>query len=130
MVDMIALLAEDAAAKGIKRAFLLASEGTIASGIYQDRFGAEGVEVVPAGDEMQERLREFIETVKQNKVDAAAKAAFTGFVRGLGERNVVLGCTELPLLVDGPVEGVELLDPMQAAIDYVVKAQAEAKRTV
>ena len=35
------------------RAFLMAGEGTIASGIYQDCFGAEGVEVVPAGEEMQ-----------------------------------------------------------------------------
>ena len=130
VVDMIALLAEDAAAKGIKRAFLLASEGTIASGIYQDRFGAEGVEVVPAGDAIQGRLREFIEVVKQNKVDAAAKAEFAAFVCELGEPCVILGCTELPLLIDGPVEGVELLDPMQVAINYVVRAQAEAKRPI
>lgn len=130
VVDMIALLAEDAAAKDIKRAFLLASEGTIASGIYQDRFGAEGVEVVPAGDAIQGRLREFIEVVKQNKVDAAAKAEFAAFVCGLGEPCIILGCTELPLLIDGPVEGVELLDPMQAAINYVVRAQAEAKQPI
>ena len=128
IVDMIALLARDAAAKGVGRAFLLASEGTIAAGIYQDRFGAEGLEVVPAGDEMQARLRDFIETVKQTRVDDAAKAEFAAFVRGLGEPNVILGCTELPLLVDGPVEGVELLDPMQAAIDYVVQVRADAKR--
>ena len=130
IVDMIALLAKDAAAKGIGRAFLLASEGTIASGIYQDRFGAEGLEVVPAGDEMQARLRDFIETVKQNRVDDTAKAEFAAFVRGLGEPDVILGCTELPLLVDGPVEGVELLDPMQAAIDYVVRVRADAKRPI
>lgn len=130
VVDMIALLAEDAAAKGIKRTFLLASEGTIASGIYQDRFGAEGVEVVPAGDAIQGRLREFIEVVKQNKVDTAAKAEFAAFVCELGEPCVILGCTELPLLIDGPVEGVELLDPMQVAINYVVRAQAEAKRPI
>ena len=129
VVDMIALLAEDAAAKGIMHAFLLASEGTIASGIYQDRFGAEGVEVVPAGDAIQGRLREFIEVVKQNKVDAAAKAEFAALLRGLGEPNVILGCTELPLLVNGPVEGVELFDPMQAAIDYVVRAQAKASQS-
>lgn len=75
-------------------------------------------------------LREFIEVVKQNKVDAAAKAEFAAFVCELGEHCVILGCTELPLLVDGPIEGVELLDPMQAAIDYVVRAQAEAKRPI
>ena len=128
IVDMIALLAKDAARKGVKRAFLLASEGTIASGIYQDRFGSEGVKVVPAGVDMQERLRDFIEVVKQNKVDDAAKAKFAQFVCGLGEPSVILGCTELPLLVDGPDEGMDLLDPMQAAIDYVARARSEAAR--
>lgn len=128
IVDMIALLASDAATRGVKRAFLLASEGTIASGIYQDRFGAEGVEVVPAGEEMQGRLRDFIEIVKQNKADEASKADFAEFIRGLGEPYVILGCTELPLLADCAIEGVHLLDPMQAAIDYVVKAHAEAER--
>lgn len=129
VVDMIALLAEDAADRGIERAFLLASEGTIASGIYQDRFGAESIEVMPASEEMQVRLRDFIEVVKQNKVDDAAKTEFAKYVRGLGESYVILGCTELPLLVDDSVEGVELLDPMQAAIDYVVRVQAEVARS-
>lgn len=128
IVDMIALLASDAATRGVKRAFLLASEGTIASGIYQDRFGAEGVEVVPAGEEMQGRLRDFIEIVKQNKADEPSKADFAEFIRGLGEPYVILGCTELPLLADCAIEGVTLLDPMQAAIDYVVKVHAEAGR--
>ena len=128
IVDMIALLASDAASRGVKRAFLLASEGTIASGIYQDRFGAEGVEVVPAGEEMQGRLRDFIEIVKQNKADETSKADFAEFVRGLGEPYVILGCTELPLLADCAIEGVTLFDPMQAAIDYVVKAHANVER--
>ena len=130
IVDMIALLAADTASRGVKRAFLLASEGTIASGIYQDRFGCEGVEVVPAGDGMQERLRGFIEVVKQSKVNNAAKAEFAAFVRELDEPIVILGCTELPLLADSPIEGVELLDPMQAAIDYVVRVGAEVKRPI
>ena len=123
---MIELLATDAERRGAGHVFLLASEGTIASGIYQDRFGGHGVEVVPAGDEMQVCLRGFIEAVKQNKVDDAVKGDFAEFVRGLGEPYVVLGCTELPLLVDGPIDGVELLDPMQAAIDYVARVRADS----
>lgn len=126
VVDMIELLAADAERRGAGHVFLLASEGTIASGIYQDRFGGHGVEVVPAGDEMQVCLRGFIEAVKQNKVDDAVKGDFAEFVRGLGEPYVVLGCTELPLLVDGPIDGVELLDPMQAAIDYVARVRADS----
>lgn len=128
IVDMIELLACSADSRGVKRAFLLASEGTIASGIYQDRFGGHGIEVVPASEAMQGELREFIETVKQNKVDAAVKKRFTEFVQGLGENNVILGCTELPLLVEGAIEDVKLYDPMQAAIDYVAQAYDRANQ--
>ena len=84
------------------------------------------MEVVPAGDEIQLLLRGFIEAVKQNKVDDAVKTEFAEFVRGLGEPYVVLGYNELPLLVDGPIDGVELLDSMQAAIDFVVKVRADS----
>lgn len=34
--------------------------------------------------------------------------------------RVILGCTELSLLADGPVEGAGLFYLIQAAIDYVV----------
>ena len=128
IVDMIELLAVDAAHLGVERVFLLASEGTNASGIYQNRFGRHGVQVVPAGDEMQVHLREFIEEVKQNTVDATVKREFAEFVRDLDVPYVVLGCTELPLLVDGSIDGVKLLDPMQAAIDHMVKVRADAAR--
>lgn len=49
---------------------------------------------------------------------------------GVGKRNVILGCAELSLLADGPIEGVKLFDPMQAAIDYVVKVRVDVVRTV
>ena len=51
------------------------------------------------------------------------KHDFSDYIDSTGCTSVVLGCTELPLLVSDPkIDG--LLDTMQAAIDYVVnKAQ-------
>ena len=128
IVDMIDLLACDAAARGVNGAFLLASEGTIASGIYEDRFGARGIEVEPADEVIQARLRDFIEAVKQNQVTAEVMADFAAFVCGLGKADVILGCTELPLLVGpGGIDGVALWDPMQAAIDLLVREVKKSK---
>lgn len=120
VVDMIDLLAQSAKAQGIENAFLLASEGTIASGIYQDRFSRYGISVQCADDSDQVRLREFIEAVKQDKITDDVKHDFSDYIDSIDCSPVILGCTELPLLVSDPnTDG--LLDPMQAAIDYAVK---------
>lgn len=44
-LSLIELLAQSAKAQGIEKAFLLASEGTITSGIHQDRFSRYGISV-------------------------------------------------------------------------------------
>ena len=68
----------------------------------------------------QVRLREFIEAVKQDEITDDVKDDFSDYIDSIDCGPVVLGCTELPLLVSEPkTDG--LLDPMQVAIDYVVK---------
>ena len=68
----------------------------------------------------QVRLREFIEAVKQDKITDDVKDDFSDYIDSIDCSPVILGCTELPLLVSEPkTDG--LLDPMQVAIDYVVK---------
>lgn len=68
----------------------------------------------------QVRLREFIEAVKQDEITDDVKDDFSDYIDSIDCSPVVLGCTELPLLVSEPkTDG--LLDPMQVAIDYVVK---------
>lgn len=120
IVDMIDLLARKAKTDGIENAFLLASEGTIASGIYQDRFSRYGINVECANDSDQVRLREFIEVVKQDKITNEALDSFAEYIDSIDCPSVILGCTELPLLVrDQRQDG--LLDPMQAAINYLVE---------
>lgn len=129
VVNMIDLLAKGTSERGAGNIFLLASEGTIASGIYQDEFAKYSISVDPADKAQQVRLRDFIEVVKQNKVTLEAKEEFAAFVRDLEYDDVVLGCTELPILVDGGLDygGAMLLDPMQAAIDFLMAQKAREK---
>ena len=68
----------------------------------------------------QVRLREFIEAVKQDKIADDVKHDFSDYIDSIDYNPVILGCTELSLLVSNPkTDG--LLDPMQAAINYLVK---------
>lgn len=65
------------------------------------------------------RLREFIEAVKQNRVTGETKRAFSQFAEAQPGQCVLLGCTELPLLVEEGGLKWELVDPIACAIQYL-----------
>lgn len=67
--------------------------------------------------------------MKRNESDAITQAEFFEFVFGMGEHYVILRCIEMSLLVGASVEGVVSLDPVQTAIDCVMRARVEAART-
>lgn len=82
----------------IKSVFLLGSEGTIDSNIYQSALKERGIEcIVPSRDEYG-KLRECIEAVKQNKYTDDIKKIFIDLVSRYD--SCILGCTELPILYD------------------------------
>lgn len=78
--------------------YLLASEGTIESGIYQKLLGEKDINcIVPNKSEYAE-LRKCIEAVKQNTFSDEIESAFLNLI---GEHEkCILGCTELPVLYD------------------------------
>jgi aspartate racemase len=106
---------------------LLATKGTIASGVYHETFSEHGLEIlVPdAGD--QERLQESIFLIKSSAYDPSSQDVFERIGFSLVERGakaVILGCTEIPLgfkadRVDYPVfNATRIL--AQAAVDWAL----------
>ena len=113
-------------ADGCRRVFLLGSEGTIDSHIYQEALQAEGIEcLVPAPEEYAD-LRECIEAVKQNKYTEEARKLFLGLVNRYDA--CILGCTELPILYEKYADQVtcgRIYDPLFAALEKL-KAEYDA----
>ena len=98
VVHIIRACVDRIKADGKKTVYLLGSEGTIDSHIYQDALAAEGIEcLVPAPEEYAD-LRECIEAVKQDKYTEEAKKLFLGLVNRYDA--CILGCTELPILYE------------------------------
>lgn len=81
IVDIIDNCAEHLQKRSVKKVFLMASEGTILSGIYQKRLVARGIECFAPPPEEFFMLRNFIEAVKQNDHTDEVKAQFINFVR-------------------------------------------------
>lgn len=83
---------------GVKEVYLLGSEGTIDSCIYQNALEECGIKcIVPKKDEYS-LIRECIEAVKQNKYNEKTKNIFVELVNRYD--TCILGCTELPILYD------------------------------
>jgi len=93
--------------RGINKILLLATEGTIRSGIYRTRGEKVGIEIVDPDDHMLNTTMRVIYSVKSGKIDDAKKH-WKELSKSLKEKQeILLGCTELPVVAD---RGIDVLD--------------------
>lgn len=101
---------------------LMATTGTLAMRLYQDRLAARGHDcVTPSEEEMTRIVMPAIELVKANRI-SESYAPLAEIARRLierGARGVVLGCTEIPL---GIAAGPALPFPVADTIDALARA--------
>ena len=91
-------LGEELQRDGVKRVSLIATEGTILSGIYEQILNEYNVKVCCEGKAAFDELRFLIEAVKQDAIDEEALRRFAALVERQTCEDVVLGCTEFPIL--------------------------------
>ena len=97
----------------LEEIYLLGSEGTIESRIYQDALANEGVKCLCPKETEYAKLRECIESVKQNNYTDNSKKAFLELVNRYDA--CILGCTELPILYErykSEVKCKRIYDPL------------------
>lgn len=80
----------------IKKVYLLASEGTIDSKVYQKQLEGKNITCIYPTSQEYKLLRKCIEAVKQNKYTNEIKNIFVNLVNRYDV--CILGCTELPIL--------------------------------
>lgn len=100
VLHMIRLTAQALQARGVAAAGLLATDGTVQTGIYQRTFGGTGIDLLTPEPEGQRAIMDMIyQGVKAGdlRYDAsAARRAMDSLLRQ-GAQTLILGCTELPL---------------------------------
>ena len=101
------------------RVGLLATDATLASGLYLNRRcdPAAGVTwLLPTAGEMLEWVMPGIAAVKAGRLDAGGEllARAAQALRRRGAEAVVLGCTEIPLVLDAATAGLPVIDPAAA----------------
>ena len=111
--------------QGIKKSGLLASSGTVESGIYARAAEVYGVElIVPQGDEQEAVMGVIYDGVKAGVRDYDA-SKFKAVVKSLmdkGAETMILGCTELPLAIDMYKLDFPAADPTLILAKAAIKA--------
>ena len=100
MLHMIALTCDALRERGVKRAGLLATDGTVQTGIYRRTFVGSGVELLePVGSDQRAVMDVIYNGVKAGDLahDVGAFRAACESLLAAGAQALVLGCTELPL---------------------------------
>ena len=124
VLHMVRLTAQTLVERGVKKAGLLATDGTVRTGIYQKSFAGSGVELLTPDEAGQRAVMEMIyQGVKAGDMAFDAQPARQAMERLLaaGAEVLILGCTELPLAVK--LYGIAL-----PAVDPTLELALEAIR--
>ena len=121
---MIKETAAEALAKGCKKAGLLATDGTIHTGIYSNVFKSSGIEmIVPEGDRQAAVMDIIYKGVKAGKKEYDV-TDYNNTIQDLfdrGAETVILGCTELPLAMNLYNVKASSIDPTMALAKAAVR---------
>jgi len=108
------VVAQEAAARGFRRLGITGTRFLVASEVYPGKLAAHGIgSVRPEAAECAEIDRIIMEELVRGQFQPAAVAYLQGVVRDLKARGcdaVVLGCTELPLLMNDGNSPLPTLD--------------------
>ena len=108
------VVAEEARARGFRRVGLTGTCWLVDSEVYPEKLAAKGVECVrPSEPERAEVQRIIMDELVRGRFEAKSIEALQRIVASLARRGaeaVVLGCTELPLVLDERTSPLPTLD--------------------
>ena len=125
IISIIDACCKDIADAGETRVSLIASEGTIQSGIFNKGMEPYGISIRTPENEQYLMQRELIEAVKQNHITPDIVQKFVDLVTSFSDEGLILGCTEFPVLYSHVPEDVfghlRIYDPLLSAIAVLQK---------
>jgi aspartate racemase len=128
MLSLLDAVGEAILARGMKTVGLLGTQFTMEKTFYPDALAPKGISVlVPEADDREYVNRVIYEELVAGQIREASRAGFVAVVDRMaarGAEGVILGCTEIPLLVSEADVGMPLFDTTaihaEAALRYAV----------
>lgn len=106
MLSMIDTTVNEVLKSGKQRIGLLATDATLAAGLYQQRIEAQGLHFISPTEAGQKEVMESIYLLKSGETELSTKLMLKQkdeLVR-LGAEVIILGCTEVPIILEKEIE--------------------------
>jgi aspartate racemase len=128
LLSLLEVVGEAVEERGWQRVGLLGTRFTMESDLYTRPLGERGIEVlVPDSEARSEVDRVIYEELVAGEINPASRARFKEIVVSLeqaGAEGVILGCTEIPLLLRPQESALPLVDTTrvhaEAALEYAL----------
>ena len=128
ILSLLDVVAEAILAREIRTVGLLGTRFTMDKPLYREGLARRGITVlVPEADDRQVVNRVIYDELVAGKIRVESRAAYVGIIKklaGRGAQGIILGCTEIPLLVSEADVGLPLFDTTvlhaEAALNYAV----------
>ena len=108
----------------VRKAGLLASDGTIASRLYDDSYAAKGIEILIPNEASQkdtmDAIYKYIKTGNLEKGEELLKRVSLELIEA-GADTVLCGCTEVSIVLHDGDLSVPVVDPLQVLAEEGVK---------
>ena len=123
ILSIVEVTAEKAAKAGMKAVLLLGIKFTMESSFYRDVCSNYGIDViVPKDEDMDEINRIIFDELVIGEIKKESKKKLLTIIDGYEVDGIILGCTELPLILTQEDTRIPLLDTLkihaEAALDY------------
>ena len=126
VLNMVQLVAESLHQVKSQKAYLLATSGTIQAGIYSKALDSQGIELCIPDEQQRAFLMELIYAIKAGEYpDTTKLAALIHKVLESGFSHIILGCTELSLLVPDLLDKGISQDQLIDSTEVLAKAILE-----
>ncbi len=120
VINIIETCADAVLSDGVREVYVLGTEGTMDSKVYQNVLSERSVDSRSPSGEEYHKLRSCIEAVKQNDYTESVKQTFLDLVNRYD--SCILGCTELPVLYERYKDDVtctRVYDPVYLALKKI-----------
>jgi aspartate racemase len=108
------IVAQEARARGYRKLGLMGTRWLVDSDVYPSKLAAAGLACVKPGDEAREQMHRFImDELVYGRFTPQAVRFFQATIeslKALGCDAVILGCTEIPLIIDDGNSALPTLD--------------------
>jgi aspartate racemase len=127
LVSIVSATRNAASARGLERALLLGTRTTVEAAMYPREFAEAGIEIFLPGDKDREFLDETIYgELALGTVRPEVRRRFLDISERQVERDridsVILGCTELPLVMSPDDLSIAVLDTTTIHVDAILAA--------